>query len=409
MNRSAAAVCAVVLAGGRGTRLAQMGDARAKPAVPFGGTLRIIDFTLSNCVNSGLRRVAVLTQYKAQSLIRHLARAWSFLDAGRGESVEVVPAQQQHGACWYRGTADAVYQNAELLSEPAPAHVLVLAGDHVYRMNYARLIEQHTRCDADVTVACIEVPLAQASAFGVVGVDADGRVREFSEKPVRPLPASDCPDKALVSMGIYVFQADFLWRELARDAADPSSGHDFGGDLLPAIVPRARVFAHDFATSSVGAGAPYWRDVGTLGAYWAAHMDLLAAAPDLDLDDPDWPLRSAPEHLPGARFVADADGRGATAADSIVAGGCVVCGATVRRSVLFPRVRVGPASSVDESVLLPGVTVGRSVVLRRVIVDEGAVLPDGIRIGVHPDEDRARFTVTADGVTLVTARMLTCS
>jgi glucose-1-phosphate adenylyltransferase len=408
-DRLLQSTCTVVLAGGRGTRLQQMTDLRAKPAVPFGGALKIIDFTLSNCINSGLRQVKVLTQYKAQSLIRHVARAWSLLDAGRGEAVEVVPAQQQRGASWYRGTADAVHQNAEMLREGNPTYVLVLAGDHVYKMDYARLIAQHARCDADVTVACIEVPLAQACAFGVVGVDADGRVREFSEKPARPVPLSGKPGMVLVSMGIYVFRADFLWRELARDADDAASCHDFGGDILPAVVSRARVFAHDFAESCVGASTarPYWRDVGPLGAYWAAHMDLLAPTPDLDLYDPAWPIRGQPAQLPGAKFAVDANGRGGTAVDSIVCGGCLVSGASVRRSLLFPRVRVGEASVVDDSVLLPGVVVGRHVVLRRVIVDESCVLPDGIKIGVYPDEDRARFTVTADGVTLVTPGMLT--
>jgi glucose-1-phosphate adenylyltransferase len=400
--------CAVVLAGGRGTRLQRMTDARAKPAMPFGGTLRLIDFTLSNCINSGLRCVKVLTQYKTQSLIRHVAQAWSFLDVERGESVEVVPAQQQCGACWYRGTADAVHQNAEMLREGDPAAVLVLAGDHVYKMDYARLIAQHARCDADVTVACIEVPVGHACAFGVVGIDANRRVRKFSEKPARPVPMADKADMVLVSMGIYVFRADFLWRELARDADDTSSSHDFGSDILPAIVPRARVFAHDFAESCVGAGAarPYWRDVGTLSAYWAAHMDLLAPTPDIDLYDPAWPIRGQPEQLPGAKFIVGADGHAGTVADSVVCGGCVVSGASIRRAFLFPRVRVGDGGVVEESVLLSGVTVGRRVVLRRVIVDEHCVLPDGIKIGVYPDEDRTRFTVTEDGVTLVTARML---
>jgi glucose-1-phosphate adenylyltransferase len=304
--------------------------------------------------------------------------------------------------------SDAVHQNADMLRERNPTFMLVLAGDHVYKMDYAPMIAQHTRCDADVTVACIEVPLDQACAFGVVEVDAKRRVRQFCEKPPRPLSLADNADAALVSMGIYVFRADFLWRELARDADDTSSSHDFGCDILPAVVSRARVVAHDFTESCIGAGVarPYWRDVGTLSAYWAAHMDLLAPTPALDLYDPAWPIRGQPEQLPGAKFIVGADGQAGTVADSVVCGGCVVRGASVRRSFLFPRVRLGEAGVVEESVLLSGVTVGRQVVLHRAIVDERCVLPDGIKIGVYPNEDRARFTVTEDGVTLVTARML---
>lgn len=400
--------CAVVLAGGRGLRLKQMTDTRAKPAVPFAGTLRIIDFTLSNCVNSGLRHVSVLTQYKAQSLIRHVVRAWGFLDSARGESIDIIPAQQQHGECWYLGTADAVHQNMDMLRESDPKFVLVLAADHVYKMDYERLVAEHVRRDADVTVACIDVPLAQASAFGVVCTDPDGRVRAFSEKPARPAPVTGRPGVALASMGVYVFSAAFLWRELERDAGDARSCHDFGGDILPAVVPRARVFAHDFAESCVGAGVarPYWRDVGTLDAYWAANMDLIRPTPELDLYDEGWPVRGMPQQLPGAKFIFDEDGRRGMATDSLVCGGCIVSGATVRRAMLFPKVRVAEGSVVEDSLLLPGVSVGRNVVLRRAIVDEHCVLPDGIKVGVCPDEDRARFHVSEGGVTLVTADML---
>ena len=400
--------CALVLAGGRGARLQQMTDVRAKPAVSFGGMLRIIDFTLSNCINSGIRQVKVLTQYKAQSLIRHIAGAWSFLDAGRGEAIEVVPAQQQNGACWYRGTADAVHQNAELLRECDPEYVLVLAGDHVYKMDYGRLVAQHAQRNADVTIACIEVPLAQATCFGVVRADPGGRVHEFVEKPSRPLATTDRSGMVFASMGVYVFRASFLWRELARDAVDPASTHDFGIDILPAIAARARVFAHDFAESCVGLGAtgPYWRDVGTLDAYWAATLDLVGPTPALDLCDPRWPVRGQAAQLPGAKFSSDEAGRVGSATDSMVCGGCVVSGASVRRSLLSPQVSIGEGSVIEDSVLLPGVRVGRNVVLRRVIVDEHCVLPDGIKIGVWPDEDVARFTVAASGVTLVTAGML---
>jgi glucose-1-phosphate adenylyltransferase len=399
---------AVVLAGGRGSRLKQLTDERAKPALPFGGEMRIIDFTLSNCVNSGIRRIGVLTQYKSQSLIRHVTRGWGFLDAGLDEFVDIVPAQQQTGEGWYSGTANAVYQNLGMLRNAAVKHVLVLAGDHVYKMDYGRLIAEHMRRGADVTVSCIDVPLAQAGAFGVVSAEADGRVRAFDEKPLHPPALPDRPECARASMGIYVFDAAFLCSELCRDAVDPRSCHDFGGDILPRAVAHARVFAHDFAESCADRGdaAPYWRDVGTLDAYWEANLDLTRPQPALDLYDERWLIRSLQHQLPPAKFVFDAEGRRGTAIDSLVGGGCVVSGATVRRSVLFSRVRIGEGSVVEDSLLLPGAVLGRNVVVRRAIVDARCVLPDGIRIGVHPVEDRARFTVTDSGVTLVTASML---
>jgi glucose-1-phosphate adenylyltransferase len=399
---------AIVLAGGRGTRLMQLTDERAKPAVPFAGNLRIIDFTLSNCINSGIRRVSVLTQYKAQSLIRHVTRTWGFLDAARGEFVDVVPAQQQIGAGWYSGTADAVYQNLKMLRQADPEHVLVLAGDHVYKMDYGQVVAEHVRRGADVTVACVEVPLAQASAFGVMGVDAEGRITAFAEKPASPVAMPGRPESALASMGVYVFDAAFLYRELCRDAAHPRSCHDFGCDIIPRVIASARVVAHDFSTSCVDemGKRPYWRDVGTLDAYWEANMDLIGARPELNLDDDAWPIRGRHDPLPPSRFVFDEDGRRGMAVDSLVAGGCVVRAAQVRRSLLFSQVRIGDGSLVEDSLLLPGVTVGRDVVLRRVIVDAHCVLPDGIKIGVYPGEDRARFTVTASGLTLVTPAML---
>jgi glucose-1-phosphate adenylyltransferase len=399
---------AVVLAGGRGTRLQQLTDARCKPAMPFAGQLRIIDFTLSNCVNSGVRRIAVLTQYKAQSLIRHVTRGWGRLDSGLGEFIDVVPAQQQIGAGWYSGTADAVFQNLEMLRDAAPTHVLVLAADHVYRMDYGRLLDDHVRCGAEVSVACLEVPLEQASEFGVLQVDAAGQATGFDEKPCRPLPRPGCADVVLASMGVYVFEAEVLYRELARDAADPGSGHDFGNDILPGMVERHRVHAHNFALSCVerDGHAPYWRDVGTLDAYWEANLELTRPTPALDLYDERWPIHSRPEPLAPAKFVSDGAGHRGTAVDSLVAGGCIVSGATVVRSVLFSKVRVGDASVVEDSLLLPGVVVGRGVTLRRVIVDTGCVVPDGLRVGVNPVEDRARFTVTEHGVVLVTPAML---
>jgi len=404
----AQAACAVVLAGGRGARLQQLTDWRSKPAVPFAGQLKIIDFALSNCVNSGIRRVCVLTQYKAQSLIRHITRGWGFLDASLGEFIDVVPAQQQTGENWYCGTADAVYQNLDMLRETGARHLVVLAGDHVYKMDYSRLLADHAQCGCDATVACIEVPLAQASAFGVVQVDAGGRVIAFDEKPARPVPMPGRPGVALASMGIYAFNAACLFAELARDAADPGSTHDFGHDLLPRLVRQGRVQAHDFADSCVNMieDRPYWRDVGTLDAYWEANMDLTRPLPELNLYDDVWPIRSMQHQLPPAKFVFDDDGRRGMAVDALVASGCIVSGAVVRRSLLFSKVRIGDGSLVEDALVLPNVVVGRHTVLKRVIIDKHCVLPDGIRIGLQPAEDRARFTVTEQGVTLVTPEML---
>ena len=399
---------AVVLAGGRGARLRQLTDWRAKPAMPFAGKLKIVDFALSNCVNSGIRRIGVLTQYKSQSLIRHITRGWGFLDTSLGEFVDVVPAQQQIDEGWYSGTANAVYQNLDMLREAAPQYVLVLAGDHVYKMDYGRILAEHVGRGADATVACIEVPIAQASAFGVLQVEPDGRVSAFEEKPSNPVAMPGHPELALASMGIYVFNAAFLYRELKRDAADACSCHDFGGSIFPGLLARARVFAHDFVDSCVNMidERPYWRDVGTIDAYWEANMDLTRPLPELNLYDDAWPIRSMQHQLPPAKFVFDEDGRRGTAIDSLVSSGCIVSGATVRRSLLFSKVRVSDGSVIEDSLVLPNVSVGRNVVLRRAIIDKHCVLPDGIKIGVYPDEDRARFTVTEKGVTLVTPDML---
>jgi glucose-1-phosphate adenylyltransferase len=400
---------AMVLAGGRGTRLRQLTDGRAKPAVPFAGKLRIIDFALSNCVNSGIRRVCVLTQYKAQSLIRHIERGWGFLDAGLREYVDVVPAQQQVGEGWYRGTADAVFQNLNMLREADPEHVLILAGDHVYKMDYARMLADHVASGADVTVACTDVPLEDARSFGVVTVDDGGQIRGFDEKPASPAAMPGQPGRALASMGIYVFNAALLCEELERDATDAASSHDFGRDLIPRLVERRRVQAHRFADSCVNmvGDEPYWRDVGTVDAYWDANVDLTHVVPELNLYDDDWPIRSLPAQLPPAKFVFDNDdGRRSVVVDSIVSSGCIVSGATVRRSILFTKVRVGERSLVEDSVVLGDVIIGRGVTLRRVIVDEGCVIPDGFKAGVYPDEDKAHFHVTARGITLITPEML---
>jgi glucose-1-phosphate adenylyltransferase len=339
-------VYALVLAGGRGTRLYQLTDHRAKPALPFAGKLNIIDFALSNCVNSGIRRIGVLTQYKAQSLIRHIERGWGFLQSSLGEFIDIVPAQQQMGDSWYSGTANAVWQNLGIVREARPELVLVLAGDHVYKMDYARLIAEHVGSGADATVACVEVPLDEARPFGVVAVDDQGRVLSFTEKPSRPEPMPDKPGHALVSMGIYVFATDFLYAQLADDARRPDSQHDFGRDLIPYLVRHHRVQAHRFADSCVNmvGDKPYWRDVGTIDAFWEANMDLTHVTPELNLYDDDWPILSLQRQVPPAKFVFDDDGRRGLAIDSLVSGGCIVSGATVRRSVLFSKVRVRKAA-----------------------------------------------------------------
>ena len=402
---------ALVLAGGRGTRLKQLTQWRAKPAVPFAGNLRIVDFPLSNCVNSGIRHAAVLTQYKAQSLIRHVEHGWGFLAADLGEFIDVVPAQQQLDEGWYSGTANAVYQNLDLVREFRPEHVLILAADHVYKMNYARLLADHVARGADATVSCIEVPVQDASGLGVMGVDGDRRVTTFIEKPdgSRALPVCvDRPDHLLASMGIYVFNTDFLCAQLGRDAADASSTHDFGRDVIPYLVGRHELYAHCFVDSCVNmvGERPYWRDVGTIDAYWEVNLDLTKVVPELNLYDDDWPILSRQPQLPPAKFVFDGDQLRGTALDSLIASGCIVSGATVRRSILFSKVRVGEGSYVEDSLVLPEVVIGRGVTLKRTVVDKRCVLPDGFSAGVSPDADRLRFHVTDRGVTLVTPSML---
>ncbi len=393
---------AVVLAGGRGSRLKELTDWRCKPAVPFGGKYRIIDFTLSNCVNSGVRRIGVATQYKSHSLIRHLQRGWAFLDGRIGEHVDILPAQQQVAESWYRGTADAVFQNLNILRRDGCKYVLVLSGDHVYKMDYARLLEEHVAREADATVVCVEVPLAEARSFGVLEVDAAGRIAGFAEKPAEPRPMPGDPGRALASMGVYVFNASFLYEQLIRDADDRRSSHDFGKDLLPHIIGRYRVHAHRFAESCVEMpnGEPYWRDVGTLDAYWEANLELAKITPQLNLYDQDWPVWTFQEQLPPAKFVFDDEGRRGMAVDSMVSGGCIVSGATVRRSVLFSNVRVDDGALVEDCVLLPDVTVGTGVQLRRAVVDRHCQLER------ESLDDPRRFRVTEKGLTLITPEML---
>jgi len=400
---------AIVLAGGRGTRLAQLTDWRTKPAVSFGGSYRIIDFALSNCINSGLRRVGVCTQYKAQSLIGHLQRAWSFLDGRFDEFVELLPAQQRLEPVWYRGTADAVYQNIDLLLRHGPQHVVVLAGDHVYKMDYQVLLAEHVESGAEATIACIEMPLGEAPAFGVVEVDGDGWIRRFDEKPAQPRSMPGQPDTALASMGIYVFDAESLYAALSRDAATPQSQHDFGRDVIPALLAGGlRVRAHNFRSSCVNMarGLPYWRDVGTIDAFWEANLELTHVVPDLNLYDREWPIWTWHEQVPPAKFVFDDDHRRGIAPDSLVASGCIVSGTVVRRSLLSTNVRVADAERIEDSVLLPNVHVGEGAVLRRAVVDKYCHIPPGLVVGEDAEADRSRFHVTSRGVTLITPEML---
>jgi glucose-1-phosphate adenylyltransferase len=398
---------ALVLAGGRGTRLRQLTDWRAKPAVPFGGNLRIIDFPLSNCINSGIRRIGVLTQYKAQSLIRHIHRGWGFLESNLGEFIEVIPAQQRAQEGWYAGTADAVYQNLDLLPYEDMEYVVILAGDHVYKMDYGRMLADHIATGAEVTVACTEIDSAHAPNFGVVSLGSGTRIAGFQEKPAEPVPIPGRPGRALASMGIYVFSAPVLFEELERDAADPQSTHDFGKDLLPHLVAHRDVHAHDFTRSCVNmvGTVPYWRDVGTIDAYWEANIDLTRVVPELNLYDESWPIWTLQRQLPPAKFVFDNPRLGA-AIDSLVASGCIVSAATVRRSLLSTGVQVGDGSVIEDSLILPSACIGKDVKLRRAIVEKRCTLPDGFQAGFDRQRDRQRFHVTESGIVLVTPEML---
>jgi glucose-1-phosphate adenylyltransferase len=401
---------ALVLAGGRGSRLANLTDRRAKPAVYFGGKFRIIDFALSNCLNSGVRRMGVVTQYKSHSLLRHLQRGWSFLRNEFNEFIDLLPAQQRmNEVSWYRGTSDAVYQNLDILMAQNPKYILVLAGDHIYKMDYSKMIADHVAMDARCTVACIEVPRADATAFGVMHIDGSRRILQFLEKPADPPPMPGNPDRALASMGVYVFDADYLYESLKQESTRPGTGHDFGKDLIPAMVARGEAMAHPFNLSCVRStnDAPaYWRDVGTVHAYWQANLDLTDPLPELDMYDGEWPIWTYQEQLPPAKFVFDDDDRRGHAVDTLVSGGCIISGARVGRSVLFSSVRVHSHASVEESVLLPEVDVGSHCVLRRVVVDKGCRIPAGMTIGIDAAEDNRRFHRTGEGIVLVNRDML---
>lgn len=401
---------AYVLAGGRGSRLKQLTDKRAKPAVFFGGKARIIDFALSNALNSGIRRMGVATQYKAHSLIRHLQRGWSFLRVERNESFDILPASQRVSETqWYLGTADAVYQNIDILASYGPEHIVVLAGDHVYKMDYEVMLCEHVERDADVTVGCVEVPRMEATAFGVMHVDDKDRIIDFLEKPADPPGIPDKPDLALASMGIYVFSTGFLFDQLRRDAEDPHSAHDFGRNIVPYLVPRAKVMAHRFTESCVKSEAEhdaYWRDVGTVDAYWEANIDLTRVTPALDLYDHTWPIWTYAEQVPPAKFIFDDEGRRGTAVDSLVSGGCILSGGVVRNSLLFTGVRVNSYSQLRHAVVLPQVDIGRHARLTKVVVDRGVRIPPGLVVGEDPEEDARRFERTEGGVVLITQEMI---
>ncbi|MEN9724597.1 MAG: glucose-phosphate adenylyltransferase [Pseudomonadota bacterium] len=399
---------ALILAGGRGTRLKDLTDLRSKPAVPFGGKFRIIDFPLSNCINSGIRRIGVATQYKSHSLIQHIQRGWGFLRGEFNEFVEIWPAQQRVAEDWYKGTADAVYQNLDIIRNIGAEYVLILAGDHIYKMDYGQMLATHVRNQADMTVACINVPIEDAKAFGVIGVDAADRVIDFKEKPEKPDALPDNPTQAFASMGIYVFNAAFLYEQLIRDADDPKSEHDFGKNVIPQIISKYRVFAHRFTDSCIGRENQtyYWRDVGTVDAYWEANMEMTKVTPELNLYDADWPIWTYQEQLPPAKFVFNSDERRGMATDSLISGGCIISGAVINQSVLFSDVHVHSYSEIEDSVIMPNVEVGRHVKLKRVVVDKGASIPDGMEIGFDLALDKKRFYVSEKGITLVTASML---
>ena len=400
---------ALILAGGRGSRLKDLTNRRAKPAVPFGGKFRIIDFPLSNCINSGIRRVGVVTQYKSHSLIRHIQRGWSFLKGEFNEYIEVLPASQQNEKEeWYKGTADAVYQNIDILKESNAEYVIILAGDHIYKMDYGQMLATHVRKNADMTVACINVPLEDAKGFGVMSVDNDDRIVEFAEKPAKPKHMPGDTTQALASMGIYVFNVQFMYEQLERDAADPNSSNDFGGDIIPYLISRANVFAHRFAESCVGAkyGLYYWRDVGTIDAYWEANMELTRVTPELNMYDKQWPIWTYQDQLPPAKFVFHDKDRTGEATDSIVSGGCLISGSSVNSSVLFSNVRVHSYCVIDGAVIMPNVVINRHVKLKNVVIDKGVNIPEAMEIGINLALDKKRFHVTDKGTILVTQDML---
>ncbi len=401
---------ALILAGGRGSRLKQLTDTRAKPAVYFGGKFRIIDFALSNCLNSGIRRMAVVTQYKSHSLMRHMQRGWSFLRAELNEMVDLLPAQQRVGEeHWYRGTADAIFQNMDIIRSSKPKYIVILAGDHVYKMDYSIMLKDHAAQGAGCTVGCIEVPRAEASAFGVMAIDEDRQITAFVEKPSNPPPMPGNDAVSLASMGIYIFDADYLYQLLEDDLANPESEHDFGKNVIPRAVSEGRALAHPFGMSCISrvtGVAPYWRDVGTIDAFWSANLDLASTVPELDIYDTDWPIWTYQRQLPPAKFVPDKDGNNGTYANTVVSGGCIVSGSYVAHSVLFSEVRVHSDCQIDEAVVLPDVTINRHCRLRKVVIDRGCEIPEGLVVGEDAVLDAQRFERSEGGVVLITRDML---
>ena len=394
---------ALILAGGQGSRLHELTEWRAKPAVPFGGKFRIIDFPLSNCINSGIRRVGVMTQYKSHSLVRHIVRGWSGFKAEFGEFVEILPASMRVDEGWYKGTADAVFQNLDIIRTHKPEYVLILGGDHIYKMDYGPVLAAHVSNEADISVCCVEVSTEEAAgAFGVISVDESGRVYDFTEKPEKPAEIPGRPGRVLASMGNYVFNTDFLYEQLIRDTDDPHSSHDFGKDLLPHMVKKYRVFAYCMSNANTG-GKSYWRDVGTIDALWEANMELVGFEPELDLYDQTWPIYTYQMQVPSAKFVHDDEDRRGMALNCIVSGGCLISGASLRRSLLFSNVRVRSYSDIEDSVIMPDVIVNRHCQIKRAIIDTGTELPEGTNVGIDHAEDEARgFRVTEKGITLVT-------
>ena len=397
---------ALILAGGRGSRLVNMTDWRAKPAVPFGGKFRIIDFPLSNCVNSGIRKIGILTQYKSDSLIRHIQQGWGFLRGEFGEYVDLLPAQQRHGEdSWYKGTADAIYQNIDILRTRKPKHILILAGDHIYKMDYGAMLADHIEKNADLTIGCLEVSLEEASAFGVMDVDVNRRVKAFVEKPEHPPVMPGRTDTALASMGIYIFNADFLFEQLQKDADTVGSSNDFGKDIIPAVIDKYIVNAYPFLDLQSGEQS-YWRDVGTIDAYWSANMELIGVNPAMNLYDNTWPIWTHQEQTPPAKFVFDDDDRRGLAVESMVSGGSVISGAQVKHSLLFSNVRVNSYTTVQDSIILPQVNIGRHCRITKAIIEKGCDIPEGTIIGEDRAEDERRFHVSQGGIVLVTPDML---
>lgn len=396
---------AIILAGGQGSRLKELTAWRAKPSVPFGGKFRIIDFPLSNCVNSGIRRIAVATQYKSHSLIRHIQQGWGHFHGEFGEFVELLPAQQRIKDNWYLGTADAIYQNLDIIRSHDPEYILVLAGDHIYKMDYGVMLAKHVENKADLTVGCFEVPLEEAKAFGVMAINEENRVIEFSEKPENPQHVPGDTKMAMASMGIYIFNRDFLFEQLIRDADEKDSSRDFGKDIIPHVVNKYRAFAYSF-NNKEEQSQTYWRDVGTIDAFWKANQELIGVSPELNLYDDIWPIWTHQEQLPPAKFVFDDDTRRGMAVDSMVSGGCIISGSKVNHSLLFSNVRVNSYSLVEDSVLLPEVHIGQHCHIKNAVIDKGTQIPDGTTIGINIEEDKQHYRVTENGIVLVTPDMI---